>query len=36
VMYFGRIRYSPVIACRIADHALSERIGVLAPTSERP
>ena len=36
VMYFGRIRYSPVISCRIADHVHSETIEALAPTSERP
>jgi alpha-mannosidase len=36
VMYFGRIRYSPVISCRIADHVHGETIEALAPTSERP
>jgi hypothetical protein len=36
VMYFGRVRYSPTIACGIADKVSGETLGVLASTSERP
>jgi hypothetical protein len=34
-MYFGRIRYSPVIACGVADQAAGETLGELASTTER-